>query len=90
MALQQQVVYHGLVVPEGYWRCSRFVFTSKTSCRAYFEFYASAEIAHEVNQQPLKSEVVDFEYDFNLTDSLHTQAYTAAKLMPEFAGAVDV
>ena len=90
MALQQEVTYHGLLVPAGYWRCTRFVFTSKTSCRAYFELYASEEKAHQVNVEPLKSEVVDFDYDFNIADSLHTQAYTAAKLLPEFANSIDV
>lgn len=90
MALQQEIIYHGLLVPAGYWRCTRFVFTSKTSCRAYFELYANAEVANQVNAEPLKSEVVDFKYDFNIADSLHTQAYTAAKLLPEFEGSVDI
>lgn len=90
MALIQATTFQGLAVPAGYWRCARFVFTSKSSCRAYFELYASEEAAHTVNTQPLESTVVDFEYDFNDTAlSLNSQAYDIAKTLPEFAGAVD-
>lgn len=90
MALQLATTFHGLAVPEGYWRAERFVFTSKTACRAYMTLYASVEAANAVPRRELDGTVVDFEYDFDSTDSLHAQAYTAAKAMPEFAGAVDV
>jgi hypothetical protein len=90
MALQLATEFHGLAVPEGYWRAERFVFTSKTSCRAYMTLYASAAAASAVPRRELDGTVVDFEYDFTSADSLHAQAYTAAKAMPEFAGATDV
>lgn len=90
MALQQSTTFHGIQVPAGYWRAERFVFTSKTQCRAYMELYASEAAAHTVPVRSIDSEVVDFDYDFNNPASLHAQAYTAAKLMPEFAGAIDV
>ncbi len=89
MALIQATTFQGLTVPAGYWRCARFVFTSKTDCRAYFELYASSDAAHTVNVQPLQSTVVDFEYDFDSELSLNAQAYDYAKTLPEFAGATD-
>lgn len=91
MALQMSTTFHGLAVPEGYWRAERFVFTSKTSCRAYMVLYASVEAANAVPRRELDGTVVDFEYDFtDTTKSLHAQAYDAAKTKPEFANAVDV
>lgn len=91
MALSLATEFHGLAVPDGYWRAERFVFTSKTSCRAYMTLYASAEAANAVPRRELEGTVVDFEYDFtDPTKSLHAQAYDAAKLLPEFAGATDV
>lgn len=90
MALQQSTIFHGIQVPAGYWRVERFVFTSKTQCRAYMELYASEISAHSVPSRSIDSAVVDFDYDFNSSSSLHAQAYAAAKLMPEFAGAIDV
>jgi hypothetical protein len=90
MALQLSSNFHGIQVPSGYWRVERFVFTSKTQCRAYMELYVSEAASHTIPVRSIDSTVVDFDYDFTSEKSLHTQAYDAAKLMPEFAGAIDI
>jgi len=87
MALQIETTHHGLLVPAGYARINRFTFFGKTSCRAFMALYASADAK---DGEPLTGWVVDFVYDFDSTVSLHGQAYNAAKLLPELAGAVDV
>jgi len=90
MALQLSSNFHGLQIPSGYWRVERFVFTSKTQCRVYMELYVSQVAANTVPVRSIDSAVVDFDYDFNSEKSLHHQAYDAAKLLSEFAGAIDV
>lgn len=91
MALQNQIQYMGLSLNEAYWKISGFVFTSKTECRAYLELHANHESSNNVPNTPLKVIVVDFTYDYNNTQqSLHTQAYNAAKLLPELENSIDV
>jgi len=54
------------------------------------ELYVSQAAANTVPVRSIDSAVVDFDYDFNSEKSLHHQAYDAAKLLSEFAGAIDV
>lgn len=91
MALRKRTDYMGVTLTDAYWRISGFVFTSKTNCRAYMELHSDQTVANSVPNTPINTIVVDFDYDFNNTqESLHTQAYNAAKLMPEFEDATDV
>lgn len=91
MALQKQTEYMGVVLNEAYWKIGTFIFTSKTQCRAYLELHANQQSSINIPNTPLKVIVVDFNYDYNnLEESLHTQAYNAAKLLPELENAQDV
>jgi len=90
MALQISTTYLNIELPEAYCRAERFAFGNKTSCRAKIEIYSNQIAAETVPVSPLYVLSVDFEYDFNSIDSLHTQAYNAAKLLPEFENAIDV
>ena len=88
MAIQTSIDLYGLTVPNAYIKLGRFVFTTKTNCRAYIEVFSSSDKMGEI--QCGAPGVVDFEYDFDSDLSLHAQAYEAAKKLPEFADAIDV
>ena len=94
MAIQADITFNGLPVPNAYVRATRFIFTSKTNCRAYIEVYVSEEMANTASTGHLVAsgipDLVDFKYDYDSDLSLHAQAYNAAKLLPEFADAIDV
>ena len=90
MALQSDVNLSGFTFQGCYIRLVRFIFTGKTSCRAYIEVYPSEEVAQEGTPMESYLQPVDFKYDYESDLSLHAQAYEAAKLMPEFADAIDV
>lgn len=93
MALETTLTFQGVIVSGAYVRVGRFVFTSKTSCRAYWEAFASKdamdERADDNQLEPFDGGIVDFEYSFSSEDSLHAQAYAALKLLPGFADSVD-
>lgn len=90
MAIQCDFDYRGITITNAYIRVERFIFNSKTWCRAYLAVWPSQEVADSSDPLAADPSCVDFIYDFESPLSLHAQAYNAAKLLPEFAEAQDV
>lgn len=86
MALTGTFTYQGLTIPNSYVRGENFTFVGKFDCRAYMEVYTSQQQAFTVPYNPLTVVICDFAYNPINTESVNTQAYNAALLLPEFAG----
>lgn len=91
MALRQATTARGLPIPEGYWRATMLAVRDKTKGRAHISLFKDEATARNEEERPyvLDMRVVNFEYDPEGAN-LHTQAYDAAKLRPQFEGATDV
>ena len=86
MALTGPFVFSGINLPNSYVRAENFVFVGKFDCRAQMEVYTDQEQAFQVPYAPLTVIYCDFVYDPANPDSVNSQAYTAALLLPEFQG----
>jgi len=84
MALQLPWDAHGVTFPD----CYAAVTFSK-SRRSGEAFAILTVYTNDTKEHPLDSVTVHFTLDKS-GDNIHTQAYAAAKLLPELAGAVDV
>jgi len=84
MALQLPWDAHGVTFPD----CYAAVSYSK-SRRSGEALVILTIYTNDTKQHPLDSVPVHFTLDKG-GDNIHTQAYQAAKLLPEFADAVDV
>jgi len=86
MALQSSYTSaQGFTVPEAYSRIKTFV-GSKSGIRVTVEIYYD-KAARDSNKQPIAMELVQLPLENGATMD---QMYTALKLDPRFAGAIDV
>ena len=84
MALQLPWDAYGVTFPEAYARIERCNVHGDNYCYSHAAVYTD-----DTKQHKLAEISVRFKLEKG-GDNIHTQAYNAAKLLPELAGAVDV